>query len=472
MRHPVGRSVLLYNAPSVQRFLASLGPFAPFAVFLLAAGESAAFLGLVVPGEVAVILGGVVAGTGAVSVWWMATAAVLGAIVGDSIGYELGRKLGPAMLDRPRFQKLATHLDSASALVGERGWWALVVARFTALLRALVPFAAGMGRMPYPRFLFGNALGGIAWGITFTMVGYAAGANYPRVERWFRTGGLILVGLLVVVGGIVWLTRWVARHQAAVLRRLNPVLELRPVQFLLRHAAAPGRGRTLALSGAAIAALLWVFGSLVQDVLGRDEFFFFDRATLEYLHTHQIAAAVDIAAVLNRWTQPPILFAIAAAAGAVAIMRRRPRIAIALGVAAAGQWAIIEGVEALVPRAVPPFEPLAARLGYGFPSEHVAAAAAVLFLLAWPWNRTGWANSVRRFGAVAVVVALIASSRVILLIEYPSDVLAAAVVATAWALLVALAFDPDTGIRRNPPARDASLASPVEPGDSTRVEGA
>lgn len=426
----------------MQRFLASMGPLAPFAVFLLAAGESAAFLGLVVPGEVAVILGGVVAGTGAISVWWMALAAVLGAIVGDSIGYELGRKVGPAMLERPRFGKLAAHLDKASALIGRRGWWALVLARFTALLRALVPFAAGMGRMPYPRFLFGNALGGIAWGVTFTMVGYAAGANYPRVERWFRTGGLILAGLLLVVAGIVWLTRWAARHQAAVLQRFRPVLEARPVRFVVRHATSSGRGRTLALSGGTIAALLWVFGALVQDVLGRDEFFFFDRATLDYVNAHQIAAVARVAEFVSRGSAPPVAFGIAAVAGVVAIARRRPRIAIALAVAVAGQWAIVEGVEALIPRTAPTVVPLVARTDYGFPSEHAAAATAVLLMLAWPWARTGWATTVRRLGAAIVAVAVIAASRVVLLVEYPSDVLAGAVVAVAWVLMVKLVFDP------------------------------
>lgn len=444
---------------AVQRLLGSLGPFAPFAVFLLAASESAAFLGLIVPGEVAVILGGVVAATGTVPVWWMATAAALGAIVGDSVGY--GRRFGPAMLHRPRLRRLAAHLDAASTLVGDRGWWALVVARFTALLRALVPFAAGMGRMPYPRFLFGNALGGIAWGITFTFVGYVAGANYPRVERWFRTGGLVLAGLLAVVGGIVWLTRWAAGHREQILDRLNPLLDLRPVRFVVQRTASPGRGRTLIIAGGVIAALLWMFGALVQDVLGQDEFFFFDRTTLQYVETHRIAWLIDIAAAVNRWTEPAVMAGIAVVAGLVALVRRQSRIAVALTVAVGGQWVVVEGVESLVSRATPLIEPLTDRVDYGFPSEHVAAAAALLVILAWPWTRVRWAASVRRFGAVAVAVAVIAAARIILLVEYPSDVLAAAVVGSAWALLVALALDPEAGVRRGPAStEDTATTTP------------
>lgn len=72
------------------KLLSSLGPFAPLLVLVLAAGESAAFLGLVIPGEIAVILGGVAAGAGTVPLWTMLAASVFGAVIGDSIGYSLG----------------------------------------------------------------------------------------------------------------------------------------------------------------------------------------------------------------------------------------------------------------------------------------------------------------------------------------------------------------------------------------------
>lgn len=429
------------------KFLTSLGPLAPIAVMLLTAGESAAFLGLVVPGEIAVILGGVVAGTGAVPVWLMAAAAVMGAILGDSIGYYWGKRLGPAVSKKPRYEKLTRHLDAASRLIGERGWWALVVARFTSLLRAVVPFAAGMGKMPYPRFFLGNAIGGVAWGVTFTVVGYLAGANYARVEKWFRTGGLILAVVVVLVGSIVWATRWVGQHPEEVQARLAPVLRLPPVAFVVRHATSAGRGRTLVLSALGVGSALWLFGALAQDVLGRDEFFFFDRSILTYLHDHQLAPVVRVARVINDATQPGWVIGGATVMAAGALIRHRPRMAGALAIALVGQWAIIEGVEALIQRAAPPLTPLAPRADYGFPSEHVAAVAALLIIVAWPWSRPRWAIAVRRFGGALILIVLTAAARVTLLIEYPSDVLAATGVAVAWAILVAVAVDPTTGVQ-------------------------
>ena len=112
----------------VTRLIAAVGPFAPIVVLVLAAAESAAFVGVVVPGELAVILAGVAAGTGGVSLWLMIPAAVAGAIAGDSIGYSLGHRVGPALLDRPKMARVSKRMDAAAEMLSERGWWALVVA--------------------------------------------------------------------------------------------------------------------------------------------------------------------------------------------------------------------------------------------------------------------------------------------------------------------------------------------------------
>lgn len=185
--------------------LARVGAFAPLVVFALAAAETSVFFGVVFPGELAVILGGVVAGMGRAPLWVMITAAISGAIVGDGIGFRLGRRFGPAL--RPRMAKISARIDAAADVVAARGWWALVVARFAAVLRAMTPFAAGLAGMPYRRFLLGNLVGGVIWGTVFTLVGYFAGVSYPRVERVMHQAGLALLGLAAVIGVLLWLRR-------------------------------------------------------------------------------------------------------------------------------------------------------------------------------------------------------------------------------------------------------------------------
>jgi undecaprenyl-diphosphatase len=436
---------------SLAQFLQSVGNWGALIVFVLAAGESAAFFGFVFPGEIAVILGGVAAGTKSMPLSLAITAAVSGAIIGDSIGYWLGHNLGPRIAAGSRFKKATAHLDSATRIVGERGWWALVVARFTALLRALVPFAAGMGHMPYQRFLVGNVLGGVAWGTSFTVAGFVAGANYPTVEKWFRTGGLAVAGLAIVIGGIVWATRWISHHPERVRKRLTRLMAWKPLGSLVHWvgSTAPGRAATLVVTASATLAGLWVFAAIVQDVLGRDELFLADRSIIAYLQAHSIPWLVSVARSLNAMSSPTVVVAVAVAVGVGALVVRKPRLGWALGVSMLGQFTIVELAASIVDRSPPPTVALAQRTDYGFPSEHVAAFVGLTVVLAWPWVRRNWTRTVLGYGSVATLVALVASARVVLLVEFPSDVIAAAAVATGWALLSCAAFDrlvtrPDT----------------------------
>lgn len=424
----------------MNRILAAAGPLAPLVVFLLAAGESAAFVGFVLPGELAVILGGVLAGTGRVALWVMVAAAVAGAVVGDSIGYRLGNRLGPTLVaGRPRVQ---AHLERAATLVAERGWWSLVVARFAAVLRAVVPFAAGMGKMPYPRFLLGNALGGVLWGVTFTLVGYLAGANYPTVERWFRTGGLAVAAVAVLIGGIAAAGHWAARHPESVSRWGEKLASRPPVRWLVAAARASNRPLVpFILTGAGTVAAIWLFAGLIQDVLGSEEFFFFDLDAVGYLDRNRVSWLVAAARTVDLLADPRLLVGISAVAVLVWAVRDR-RVAVAWVAALTGQWVIAESAAALVSRTPPAVAPLAARVDYGFPSEAVALVTALVLLAAWPWRRPGWRRIVVRFTAAALAVAAVAAARVILLVEYPSDVLAGAAAAAAWTLPMCLAARP------------------------------
>lgn len=422
--------------------ISAAGPWTPLVVFALASAESAAFVGLVVPGELAVILGGVVAGTGAVPLWLMISAAVLGAVVGDSVGYYLGHRTGPALLRQRRMKRVSEYMGRASRLLSERGWWALVVARFASVLRAVVPFAAGMGQMPYRRFLLGNVVGGVTWGTLFTVAGYLAGANYAIVEKWFRTGGLAVVGLAVLVGGIVWLTRWTQRNRAKVDAFLDRIVNAKPARLFRRATGRiPLTGLALAATASVIVASTWLFAGLIQDVLGSEEFFFFDLSAIRYLGDHPIPELVSIARVVNLISDPRLmagLTILGAILAATIFHRRGP--AGALVLATAGQWAVVELTAALVGRAPPAVAPLVARTDYGFPSEHVALFTALVLVAAWPWNHPGWTATVRRFGLAVVAISIAGAARVVLLAEYPSDALAGAAIAAAWALLICLTF--------------------------------
>lgn len=176
-------------------------------VLLLPMLEASVFLGVVVPGEIGVVLGGVLANQHKLPLVAVLTAGVLGAIVGDSIGYLVGSRYGERLLGAlPKRIVKPEHIQRTRDTIGRLGGKAVFVGRFTAALRALVPGLAGMARMPYVRtFLPWNVLGGALWASGFVLLGYLAGSQYQRIERY---ANYLALALLVAI-----VTYFVVRHR-------------------------------------------------------------------------------------------------------------------------------------------------------------------------------------------------------------------------------------------------------------------
>jgi membrane protein DedA with SNARE-associated domain len=163
---------------------------------LLVFAEDAVMLGFVFPGETAAILGGVLASRGGVSLPGIVVTVVLCAIVGDSVGYEIGARWGDKILALRPLRKRQKGIQTALDLLNRRGPIAVFVARFSAFLRAVVPGLAGLSDMHYPTFLAANALGGICWGILYVLLGYFVG---QKVEQASGIASYVLLGVIAVV---------------------------------------------------------------------------------------------------------------------------------------------------------------------------------------------------------------------------------------------------------------------------------
>ncbi|WP_196804176.1 DedA family protein [Marmoricola sp. URHB0036] len=176
-------------------------------IALLVFGESAFFAGFVIPGETAVLLGGLMASQSHLDIVTLTVIVVISAIVGDTVGYEVGKHLGPRVLQLRSLRKYQPQLDAAQASLRRRGGPAVFLGRWTAFLRAMMPGIAGLSRMRYPVFLLWNAIGGITWGITFCLVGYFAGASYEKIASTIGKGAAVLLAVLVITGLVVWRRR-------------------------------------------------------------------------------------------------------------------------------------------------------------------------------------------------------------------------------------------------------------------------
>jgi membrane protein DedA with SNARE-associated domain len=162
-----------------------------FIVFL----ESA---GVWVPGETALVAAGVLASNGHFSIAAVIGLAALGAILGDNVGYWIGRIYGRKLF--LRFRRLEAVLPRAERFFRRHGGKAVFLARFIAGLRVTGAWMAGISHMPWWRFLFWNALGGIAWATGIGLVAYYLGrAAGDLISEYGLIGGGVVVGLAVVV---------------------------------------------------------------------------------------------------------------------------------------------------------------------------------------------------------------------------------------------------------------------------------
>jgi undecaprenyl-diphosphatase len=189
--------------------VARLGSWSYFIIFAAAALECAAFVGLLIPGESLVLASGFFAHQGILELFPVMLAAGLGAITGDNIGYVVGARLGREWLRRKgsRFGIRKRGLDRVEQFFQRQGPKAVFFGRFVGFARALVPFVAGASDMPYRRFVLYDAAGAVLWTIGFVTLGYLVGASWQVAEKWISRGGLLLAGILLAVGLVVWLGR-------------------------------------------------------------------------------------------------------------------------------------------------------------------------------------------------------------------------------------------------------------------------
>jgi membrane protein DedA with SNARE-associated domain len=164
-----------------------------------------------VPGETALIAAGVLASDGRVHIEFVIAIAAVAAIIGDNVGYLIGRTGGRRLLERPGFgEKYRRGIIVHGEPFFERhGPKAVFLGRWVAGLRIAASWLAGINHMDWRRFLFWNALGGIAWATSVGMLAYWLG---PTAEKLFRTLGLVGVGLavLALAGFFAW--RHLGRH--------------------------------------------------------------------------------------------------------------------------------------------------------------------------------------------------------------------------------------------------------------------
>ena len=181
-----------------------------FLLIFLAFAEAAVFVGFVLPGETSLLIGGVLAHSKVWPLWLFIICAIVGAIAGDSVGYEVGKHFGTRI-----------KTSGFGRLIGDKRWKiaehifaqyhgrAIFFGRAQALLRALVPALAGMHQVPYRTFIKWNAAGGIVFSSVVIILGYAFANSLPSLEKYLKYWAIIF--LVVIFTSVSLLKRKLER---------------------------------------------------------------------------------------------------------------------------------------------------------------------------------------------------------------------------------------------------------------------
>ena len=165
--------------------------------------ETGLLVGFFLPGDSLLITAGLVAAGGGLNIWWLNGLLIVAAIVGDSVGYAIGWRVGPRLFTREKSLVFnPRHVERTRRFYERHGSKTIVIARFVPIVRTFAPVVAGVGQMQYRRFLLYNILGGVGWVLSMTWAGYLLGRAIPNVDRYMHLIVIIVIILSVIPIGV------------------------------------------------------------------------------------------------------------------------------------------------------------------------------------------------------------------------------------------------------------------------------
>ena len=183
-----------------REILETFGKWAWLGLFLIVFAESGLLVGFFLPGDSLLFTAGLFA-AGVYpefhpAIGGLLGAAFLGAVLGDSVGYAFGKKVGPSLFRRPDSKIFKQeYVEKARAFFEKHGAKTIVLARFVPIVRTFAPILAGVGEMPYRTFVTFNVVGGCLWAIGVTLLGFTLGEAFPWIEDYL----LVVIGVIVLL---------------------------------------------------------------------------------------------------------------------------------------------------------------------------------------------------------------------------------------------------------------------------------
>ncbi len=190
--------------------VSSYGPWVYLILFLVIFAETGLVVTPFLPGDSLLFAAGMLASLGDLNPWLLIALLIVGAILGDTVNYHIGKFIGPKVFtDAPPtnfFMKLLKkeHLEKAQAFYEKHGGKTIIMARFVPIVRTFAPFVAGVSEMNYSRFITYNVVGGVVWVTGLTLAGYYL-AGFDFVREHFEHIVLAIIAISVAPIAIEYL---------------------------------------------------------------------------------------------------------------------------------------------------------------------------------------------------------------------------------------------------------------------------
>lgn len=158
--------------------------------------ESGLLIGFFLPGDSLLFTAGFLASQGYLDLRWLIIIAVLGAVVGDSVGYAFGLNLGPRIFSKKDSWLFnQEYIAKTKTFYAKYGGKTLILARFMPIVRTFAPILAGVGVMRYRSFVIYNITGGILWVVSLSMLGYFLGSVVPNIDHYL----IPIIALIIII---------------------------------------------------------------------------------------------------------------------------------------------------------------------------------------------------------------------------------------------------------------------------------
>lgn len=399
---------------TIQSEVFSIGVY--FFILFIALFESIPMFGFFIPGQVVAITAGLLAKVGSLDILTVLIVLFVGAVAGDLIGYFLGEKYGENFIIKygKYFFLKKDNFDSTRKLINEHTGKTIIIGRFNSVTRAFSPFVAGSVGIPFSKFIFYDILGGIAWAISFSMMGYIFGYNYKAITDYL--GEFMLIA--IIFGGIIV-------YSYKKINKKRRIFHRRHLYVLLINLIA-----------------LYVFSKMIENFVSQEALINLDK----WVNNH-------ISNLWSPWLDNTMFF-ITTLGGTLTlsalsiilliffIYRKKWRYSILLTISMLGGKIIEVATKNIIGRDRP-LDNLVEVSGYSFPSGH-ATASAIFFLLLAYYFKNHISNKINKYILIVIslfLILIIGFSRIYLHAHWFTDVLGGFALGIFWLTLLVLALE-------------------------------